>query len=138
MAVSGWLIDKSALVRLASSPNVEVWASRINEGQVYISSITRLEIGYSARNSKDLLKSFSSLPLSKMPIQLLSPTIEERAWDVLKELSKSGKHRAPSIPNLLIAATAEKCGLTILHLDKDFELISKVTGQAQERLKNNG
>lgn len=138
MALTGWLIDKSALVRLANSPDANVWASRINEGQVYLSSITRLEIGYSARNSKDLIESFSSLPLSKMPIQLLSPTIEERSWDVLKELSKSGKHRAPSIPDLLIAATAEKCGLSVLHLDKDFELISKVTGQAQERLKNNG
>lgn len=32
---------------------------------------------------------------------------------------------------------AEKCGLTILHVDKNFELISKVTGQAQERLAYN-
>jgi len=137
MALVGWLIDKSALVRLGDSPDANVWAMRINAGQVHLSSITRLEIGYSARNSKDLTKSFSSLPLSRMPVQLLSPTIEERAWDVLKTLAKSGKHRAPSIPDLLIAATAEKCGLSVLHLDKDFELIGKVTGQAQERLKNN-
>lgn len=134
MALVGWLIDKSALVRLGDSPDANVWAMRINAGQVHMSSITRLEIGYSARNSKDLTKSFSSLPLSRMPIQLLSPTIEERAWDVLKALAKSGKHRAPSIPDLLIAATAEKCGLSVLHLDKNFELIGKVTGQSQERL----
>ena len=73
--------------------------------------------------------------LSKLPIQLLSPAIEERAWDVLKELSKSGKHRAPSIPDLLIAATAEKHGLSVLHFDKDFEIISKVTGQAHEKIR---
>lgn len=104
---------------------------------MYLSSITRLEIGYSARSSKELINSFSSLPLSRMPIQLLSPTIEARAWNILKDLAKSGKHRAPSIPDLLIAATAEICGLTILHLDKDFELISKITGQSQERIKVN-
>jgi hypothetical protein len=136
VALNGWLIDKSAIIRLANSPDANVWVSRINEGLVHLSSITRLEIGYSARNAKDLLESFSSPPLSKMPIQLLSPVIEERAWDVLKELSKSGKHRAPSIPDLLIAATAEKHGLSVLHLDKDFEIISKITGQAQERIKS--
>ena len=44
------------------------------------------------------------------------------------------KHRAPSIPDLTIAATAELAGLTVLHLDKDFEVIAQVTGQPVERL----
>ncbi|WP_307934074.1 hypothetical protein [Salinispora arenicola] len=30
-----------------------------------------------------------------------------------------GQHRAPSIPDLLISATAEKAGLTVLAVDKD-------------------
>jgi predicted nucleic acid-binding protein len=34
----------------------------------------------------------------------------------------------------VIAATAELAGLTILHLDKDFEVIAAVTGQPVERL----
>jgi predicted nucleic acid-binding protein len=34
----------------------------------------------------------------------------------------------------LIAATAELAQLTVLHLDKDFELIAEVTGQPVERL----
>lgn len=134
MALTGWLIDKSALVRLGVSPDAALWASRIAAGAVHLSSITRLEIGYSARSSKELVASINNPPISRMPIELLSPAIEERAWDVLRELARAGKHRAPSIPDLLLAATAEKCELTILHVDKDFELISKVTGQAQERL----
>lgn len=134
MAVTGWLIDKSALVRLGSSPDATLWASRITAGAVHLSSITRLEIGYSARSSKELVASINNPPISSMPIELLSPSIEERAWEVLRELARIGKHRAPSIPDLLLAATAEKCGLTILHVDKDFELISKVTGQRHERL----
>lgn len=35
-----------------------------------------------------------------------------------------GQHRAPSIPDLLIAATAEKAALTVLAADKDFDLIA--------------
>jgi predicted nucleic acid-binding protein len=38
------------------------------------------------------------------------------------------------VPDLLIAATAELHGLTVLHHDKDFELIADVTGQSVERL----
>jgi predicted nucleic acid-binding protein len=41
---------------------------------------------------------------------------------------------AASIPDLLIAATAELCGLGVLHVDKNFELIADVTGQTQARL----
>ena len=53
----------------------------------------------------------------------------------LRALAGQGQHRAPSIPDLLIAATAERAQLTVLHLDKDFELIAGITGQAVERLE---
>jgi predicted nucleic acid-binding protein len=49
-------------------------------------------------------------------------------------LADRGQHRALSIPDLIIAATAELTGLTILHLDQDFEVIARVTGQSVERL----
>jgi hypothetical protein len=45
-----------------------------------------------------------------------------------------GQHRAASIPDLLIAATAELAALTVLHVDKDFELIADLTGQHVEHL----
>jgi len=40
----------------------------------------------------------------------------------------------PSRRGLIIAATAELAGLTVLHLDKDFEAIADITGQSVERL----
>jgi predicted nucleic acid-binding protein len=46
-----------------------------------------------------------------------------------------GKHRAPSIPDLIVAAAGELAGLCVLHLDKDFDLIADVTGQPVERLR---
>jgi predicted nucleic acid-binding protein len=39
------------------------------------------------------------------------------------------------VPDLLIAATAECAGLTVLHLDKDSELIADVAGRPVERLR---
>ena len=135
MEVAGWLIDKSALVRLADSPHAAKWAERINDGFVHLSTITRLEVGYSARSGADLSKAMSSPPISKMPIEGLTPAVEELAWQMLQLLAKKGQHRAPSLADLMIAATAQLCGFTVLHLDKDFELISKATGVQVEKLK---
>ena len=69
-----------------------------------------------------------------MPVEYQTPAIEDRSMEVLTLLADRGHHRAPSIPDLIIAATAELAGLTVLHLDKDFEIIAKVTGQPLELL----
>lgn len=49
-------------------------------------------------------------------------------------LAQRGHHRAAKVPDLMIAAVAELAGYTVLHLDRDFELIAEVTGQPVERL----
>lgn len=129
-----WLIDKSALVRLATSPDAEEWAARIERGMVRITTVTRLEVGYSARSGQDLRAGMRQPPLAAMPVEYLTPAIEDRAVEVLTLLADRGQHRAPSIPDLIIAATAELAGLTVLHLDKDFDVIASITGQPVERL----
>jgi predicted nucleic acid-binding protein len=132
--VSPWLIDKSALVRLAASPDAAEWAARVERGLVRIATVTRLEVGYSARSGPELRAGLRQPPMSSMPVEYLTPAIEDRALEILALLADRGQHRAPSIPGLIIAATAELAGLTVLHLDKDFEVIAAVTGQAVERL----
>ncbi|HKT01016.1 MAG TPA: PIN domain nuclease [Rugosimonospora sp.] len=130
-AVTSWLIDKSAYVRLqlGQVANRDVWDARINRGLVRLSTITRLELGYCARSGDLGRRQFASPPLSLMPIEHLTPAIEDRAFQVQMILADRGQHRAPSIPDLLIAATAEKTGLTVLAVDKDFDLIAAFTGQ---------
>ena len=132
--MSPWLIDKSALVRLPASPDAAEWAGRVERGLVRIATVTRLEVGFSARSGPELRAGLRQPPMSSMPVEYLTPAIEDRAVEILALLADRGQHRAPSIPDLIIAATAELAGLTILHLDKDFEVIAAVTGQALERL----
>ena len=133
--MTDWLIDKSALVRLSKSVDAEAWSTRIERGVVRISSLTRLEVGYSARSADDLRAAIDGAPLAWMPTEYLTPAIEDRAIEVQVLLADRGEHRAPSVPDVLIAATAELAGLTVLHVDKDFELIASLTGQATERLQ---
>jgi predicted nucleic acid-binding protein len=135
VAVTTWLIDKSALVRLGASLDAEQWASRMERGLVRVTTVTRLEIGFSARSGENLRAGLRQPPLSVMPVECLTPAIEARAVEVQAVLADRGQHRAPSIPDLVIAAAAELSGLTVLHLDKDFDLIADVTGQPVERLR---
>jgi predicted nucleic acid-binding protein len=133
--VTAWLIDKSALVRLSQAVEAAEWASRIDRGLVRISTVTRLEVGYSARTASDHRTLLTEPPMSSMPVEYLTPKIEDRAIELQLALARRGLHRALSIPDLLIAATAELADLTVLHLDKDFELMAELTGQPVERLE---
>ena len=92
-------------------------------------------VGYSARSGAGLRAGLRQPPVSAMPVEYLTPAIEDRAVEVLTLLADRGQHRAPSVPDLIIATTAELAGVTVLHCDKDFDLIASVTGQAAEWLR---
>lgn len=130
-----WLLDKSAYTRLPEAADSAEWGVRIERGLVHISTVTRLELGFSARTAAELRAEFTRPPLALLPVDYLMPAVEDRACEVLALLADRGMHRAPSIPDLLIAAIAELGGLVVLHLDKDLELIAEVTGQPTERLR---
>ena len=132
--MSRWLIDKSAVARLHAAAEPDEWASRIERGLVHICAVTVLEVGYSARSAEDHRSLLNDPPIASMPVEHLTPRIEDRAIELQSLLADRGQHRAPSIPDLVIAATAELAELVVLHLDKDFELIADITGQPTERL----
>lgn len=132
--VGPWLIDKSALVRLGKSDDADTWADRIERGLIRICTVTRLEVGYSARSADDLRSALRLPPLAAMPVEYLTPAIEDRAVAVQQSLADRGQHRAPTIADLLVAATAELADLSVLHCDRDFELIADVTGQRLTRV----
>lgn len=86
--MTGWLVDKSALVRLGDSANAELWAGRIERGLVAISTVTRLEVGYSVRSTADLRRIMDTAPIASMPVEYLTPSIEDRAVQVQRLLAE--------------------------------------------------
>jgi len=133
--VTEWLIDTSALARLGTSPDAAEWAERIERGLVRIATVTRLEVGFASRSGADLRSAVQRPPLAAMPVEYQTLAIEDRACEVQMRLADLGHHRAPSIPHLLVSATAELAGLTVLHVDKDFDVVAEITGQPRERLR---
>jgi hypothetical protein len=54
----------------------------IERGRVRITTVTRLEVGYSARSGYDARSLFASPPVSAMPVEHLTPAVEDRAVQV--------------------------------------------------------
>lgn len=62
----------------------------------------------------------------------------ERVIAIQGEMAVRGTHRAVSIADLLVAATAERHGVTLLHYDGDFDLIASITTQASDWIVSKG
>ena len=122
-----YVLDTSVFTRLHQE-SVRAEVGGLPPDELARSSVTDLELGHSARNAKEwdttaaMLAVFTELPLSG--------PIVERARVVQRALADGGL-RGRKVPDLLIAATAELAGATLLHYDQDFGLIASVTGQAQ-------
>lgn len=93
-----------------------------------ICEVTELEILYSARSLADRLDKEDLLTelFNWVPVP---DGVYQRARAVQRMLTDRGEHRSAGPVDLMVAATAELAGLTLLHHDKDFETIARVTGQ---------
>lgn len=127
-----YLVDKSALARVARSPEVQAALIRLDDiGVLATTAVIDLEIGYSARN----LAEFDSVAVDRAELyqQLpLTPAVTDRARQVQRQLVRAGQHRGPGVPDLLIAATAELNNATVVHYDRDYDTIAAITGQPVE------
>jgi predicted nucleic acid-binding protein len=74
--------------------------------------------------------------LRSYPWLRTEPADWDRAMDVSQQLAgvSAGFHRSIPIPDLLIAAVAERHGAVLAHDDADYERIAQVTGQAMLRI----
>jgi predicted nucleic acid-binding protein len=129
-----WLIDTSAYARLNQSPDQEKWLERIERGLVSLATVTALEIGYSFTDAKQAQRQLDDGLLGYFVQDYMTPAVENRAREVQLTLLANGTHRAASVADLLVAASAEIYGRRVLHVDRDFDLIAAVTGQQVERL----
>ncbi|GGK63760.1 PIN domain nuclease [Streptomyces flaveus] len=130
MSDVSYLIDTSAVVRLLSSDAYdERWEQVLDNGLVALCDLTELELLFSARSGKD--RDAKQERLRRLFSWTLMPDgIYQRAREVQQLLTDNGEHRSAGPVDLLVAATAELAGLTLLHHDRDFETVARRTGQS--------
>lgn len=127
MAVAKYLADKSVWARLTKPAVRDALTPLVERGLVGTCAIIDLEILYSTRTGDEHRHhragraAFEYFPLTD--------EIAQRALEVQGLLARTSQHRSVSIPDLLIAATAEHHGLTVLHYDGDYQRIATLTGQ---------
>lgn len=123
------LVDTSVLSRLRQPLVVARVAELLRTRSAAITSLSALEVGFSARSGKE----FDTL-LAALGVYEVVDTVEAdliAASQVQRLLAAAGM-RGRKVPDLVIAAVARRSGLTVLHYDRDFEVISVITGQPHE------
>lgn len=124
-----YLLDTSALVRLLRDPpGSPQWDPQIAAGLLGVCPVVELELLYAARSKGDRERLLDLLHRTFTWVAM-PERVFDRAAAVQADLTARGTHRSAGPVDLLVAATADLHGLTLVHYDRDFEQIAKVTGQ---------
>jgi predicted nucleic acid-binding protein len=129
--VARFLLDTSVWSRIDAAPVAQRCVPLIRGGLVATCSIIDLELLYSARSPAGHAAARVERRLALELLAIEQPTLD-RAGEVQAALAERGEHRGASLPDLVIAATAERAGVTVLHYHADYDLIASVTGQPVE------
>lgn len=127
-AVARYLADKSALARLHLTDVKSVLAPLIEAGLVATCAVVEFEVLWSTRSPSE----FDTVREDRAAgYEWL--TTEDIDWhwalDVQATLWATGRMRTVPLPDLLIAAVAERNRITVLHYDADYDIIASITGQ---------
>lgn len=124
------LADTSALTRLHHDDVAARTESLFISGRIATCAIVDLEVLRAVRD----VRVYDEVWLERqlLPRAPITEACTNRAIEVQAELCARGRHRGMPISDLVIAAAAERDGLTVLHYDQDFDLIGEITGQPME------
>jgi predicted nucleic acid-binding protein len=121
-----FLADTSMVVRLRRGQDIAPrWIDAVKGGLVGICPVVEAELirATTSKADRDQLRSQLAVLFGWHPMPDDVWRFVRRTQDNLVDL---GHHKGPSVVDLLVAATAETWGLTILHVDADFESIARV------------
>ncbi len=130
MAVADHLVGKSTWARLGKPAVAQVVLPLLSAGRLAVCGMTELEMLYSIRHAEEHRRVCLELGgLERLPTP---DEVWDRAVYLHGALAERGQHRAVAIPGLIIAAVAERHDISVLHYDRDFDVIAEVTGQPVE------
>ena len=129
-----YLADTSAWNR--STAAADRWAELLATNSVAVCAPVELELLYSAPSRleyRELKGDLSLLP--RLPLNDSATAFATRTQEALGARSQ---HRGPKPIDLLVAGIAASAGATLLHYDRHFDAIARVTGQPTEWLARRG
>jgi predicted nucleic acid-binding protein len=131
MAGPVYLADTSAYVAQARHPGARArFAALLTEGRLAVCQMAALEYLSNAPDPRAYEVLWTALHGQRWMDTTASAM--DRALAVHRMLAEHSQHRHFRLPDLIIAATAEEHGATVLHYDADYDRIAAVTGQPAE------
>lgn len=130
MALVAYLADTSVLTRLAAPAVQDRVAPLVHAGSIALCAVAAAEVLRGTRSpehhreTRAQLRAFFWLPAPD--------DVWERLIEVQSALADRGLQQSVKIPDLLIAAIAERHRVAVLHYDRDFDAIAEITGQPCE------
>jgi predicted nucleic acid-binding protein len=137
MAGAIYLADTSVYVLQGRHSQVRRrFESLLAEGRLAACQMTTLEYLNNATDPKGYELLWNALHGHRW-IDVTTPAMD-RALEVHRRLAQTSQHRHFRLPDLIIAATAEVHGATVLHYDADYERIARITSQPMEWVAEKG
>lgn len=137
MAGNIYLADTTVYVLQGRYPQVRRrFDTLLTEGRLAACQMTALEYLNNAASPSSYESVWGALHKQRW-IEVTTEAMD-RALAVHRELARTSQHRNFRLPDLVIAATAELSGTTVLHYDTDYDRIARVTGQPMEWVAERG
>jgi predicted nucleic acid-binding protein len=125
VAVTAYLVDKSVLARVDRPAVLAALMPYV--GQLATGSTVLLQLGWSATSSQHCDRMMADLDwYQSLDVNQDAPTL---ALGRQRDLVARGHQRGPGVADLVLAATAITHSATVLHYDRDFDLIAEVAPQ---------
>jgi predicted nucleic acid-binding protein len=126
-----YLIDTSALVRVMRNEVGEEWYGLIDRGLVAVCDPVLAEVLVTAP-----AKQYEKVEQSLAGAHPWVP-VPDDVWEIVasmrRELARHSAHHRLSVADCLIAGTAMKRNLTILHEDADFETVARIIPMVRQQ-----
>jgi predicted nucleic acid-binding protein len=128
-----YLADTSMVVRLRRDREImPEWVRAVRAGLVAVCPAVEAELvrNLASPRDRDLLREYLVTLFTWRP---MPDGVWQDVAQIQDDLLNASQHRGPSVVDLLVAATAQASRLTVLHVDADFDTISRVTGLSTQR-----
>lgn len=124
---SRFLADTSAVIRILTGKASPEWTDAVTAGTVAICDPVELELlrDTPANARRPLIQRMLRQVYAWCPVPA---DCWERALELQDHLAAASQHSSASPVDLLVAVTAKRHRLEVLHDDLDYEVISRVVG----------
>jgi predicted nucleic acid-binding protein len=126
-----YLVDASALIRIIRRQVDPVWHERVGHGLLSVCEPVLAE-ALLISPAKEYATTEDELTRVYVPV-----TVPDQIWGltavIRRELAKHSVHAGLSVADLVVAATAIRLKLTVLHEDADYETVARYVPELSQR-----